>query len=111
MKMKSFLSFRTFLIGLTILTAATAFFLYQFGGVTQSYKIAILVGGFIGVLGLVLVFLKKRLGVFLYPSILFVSIVLLTEENLIETVSLMFLLFLFLGYGLVFIIPDWKNYS
>lgn len=73
--------------------------------------LALLIGGGIACLSVVLVILKKRIGVFLYPITVFTQTVLLTKGDLLYTVSLVFLLFLFTGYGLVFIIPDWKEYK
>jgi len=67
--------------------------------------------GLISLLGIVLVYFHRKLGVYLTIASLFAAIVIQPEFMPDGTLYSMFTLFVFIGYGLAVIIPHWKEFS
>lgn len=67
--------------------------------------------GLISLLGIVLVYFHRKLGVYLTIVSLFAAIIIQPEFMPDGTLYSMFTLFVFIGYGLAVIIPHWKEFS
>ena len=75
------------------------------------YPSATLVLGLLTLLGIVLVYFYKKIGVYLTVISLFLAIVMQPEFMPDGTLYSMFTLFVFIGYGLAVIIPHWKEFK
>ena len=112
--MKRLTSSNIFFVVLIFLTAfATILYGLIYKDRLPYYQyLSLIIGGILAVMALFFILFKRKIGVFAYPSLIFLQIVLLSNDNnLLNTISLVFILFLFTGYGLVFIIPKWKEYT
>jgi len=67
--------------------------------------------GILSLIGIVLVYFYKKIGVYLTALALFISIIIQPEFMPDGTLYSMFTLFVFIGYGLAVIIPRWKEFS
>lgn len=77
----------------------------------EWYPLVTLGLGLISLVGILLVYFYKRLGVYLTIAGLFFSIVIQPEFMPDGTLYSMFTLFVFIGYGLAVIIPHWKEFK
>lgn len=77
----------------------------------EWYPIATLLLGLLALIGVVLVYFYRRIGVYLTIISLFISIVMQPEFMPDGTLYSMFTLFVFIGYGLSVIIPHWKEFK
>ena len=75
------------------------------------YPTVTLILGFISLIGIILVYFHRKIGVYLTILGLFLSIVIQPEFMPDGTLYSMFALFVFVGYGLATIIPHWKEYK
>jgi len=66
--------------------------------------------GILSLIGIVLVYFYKKIGVYLTIASLFAAIVIQPEFMPDGTLYSMFTLFVFIGYGLAVIIPHWKEF-
>lgn len=76
----------------------------------QWYPLATVGLGIAALLGIILVYFHRKIGVYLTIAALFISIVMQPEFMPDGTLYSMFTLFVFIGYGLSVIIPHWKEY-
>ncbi len=76
----------------------------------QWYPLATIGLGIAALLGIILVYFHRKIGVYLTIAALFISIVMQPEFMPDGTLYSMFTLFVFIGYGLSVIIPHWKEY-
>ena len=67
--------------------------------------------GTMAFVGSILTYLLKKLGVYLVIIGLFLDVVFQPEFNLFTSLTTVFTLFLFIGYGMVYIIPNWKRFT
>lgn len=67
--------------------------------------------GVLSLIGLILVYLYKKIGVYLVIASLFLSIIIQPEFMPDGQLYSMFALFVFVGYGLAVIIPHWKEFK
>lgn len=67
--------------------------------------------GILSLIGIVLVYFYKKIGVYLTIVSLFTAIVIQPEFMPDGTLYSMFTLFVFIGYGLAVIIPHWKEFT
>ena len=75
------------------------------------YPSATLILGLLTLLGIILVYFYKKIGVYLTVISLFIAIVMQPEFMPDGTLYSMFTLFVFIGYGLAVIIPHWKEFK
>lgn len=75
------------------------------------YPTATLGLGILSLIGIILVYFYKRIGVYLTILSLFAAIVMQPEFMPDGTLYSMFTLFVFIGYGLAVIIPHWKEFK
>lgn len=75
------------------------------------YPMATLILGLIALVGVILVFFYKKIGVYLTILALFISIVMQPQFMPDGTLYSMFTLFVFIGYGLAVIIPHWNEFT
>ncbi|MDD3772425.1 MAG: hypothetical protein RBT46_00790 [Weeksellaceae bacterium] len=75
------------------------------------YPSVTLILGFLSFIGITLTFFYKKWGVYLTIASLFLSIVIQPEFMPDGTLYSLFALFVFVGYGLAVIIPNWKKFS
>jgi len=75
------------------------------------YPTVTLILGFMSLIGIILVYFHRKIGVYLTILGLFLSIVIQPEFMPDGTLYSMFALFVFVGYGLATIIPHWKEYK
>lgn len=75
------------------------------------YPLATIGLGLLALIGIVLIYFYKKLGVFLVIFSLFISIVMQPTFMPDGTLYSMFSLFVFIGYGLSVIIPHWKSFK
>lgn len=75
------------------------------------YPSATLILGLLTLLGIILVYFYKKIGVYLTVISLFLAIVMQPEFMPDGTLYSMFTLFVFIGYGLAVIIPHWKEFK
>lgn len=66
--------------------------------------------GILSLLGIILVYFYKKIGVYLTILALFASILIQPTFMPDGTLYSMFTLFVFIGYGLAVIIPHWKEF-
>lgn len=67
--------------------------------------------GILSLIGVVLVYFYRKIGVYLTILSLFVAIVIQPTFMPDGTLYSMFTLFVFIGYGLAVIIPQWNNFK
>lgn len=67
--------------------------------------------GILSLIGVVLVYFYRKIGVYLTILSLFVAIVIQPTFMPDGTLYSMFTLFVFIGYGLAVIIPHWSNFK
>jgi len=67
--------------------------------------------GILSLIGVVLVYFYRKIGVYLTILSLFVAIVIQPTFMPDGTLYSMFTLFVFIGYGLAVIIPHWNNFK
>jgi len=75
------------------------------------YPTATLGLGILSLIGIILVYFYKKIGVYLTILSLFIAITMQPEFMPDGTLYSMFTLFVFIGYGLAVIIPHWKEFS
>lgn len=75
------------------------------------YPTATLVLGILSLIGIILVYFYRRMGVYLTILSLFIAITMQPEFMPDGTLYSMFTLFVFIGYGLAVIIPHWKEFK
>jgi hypothetical protein len=75
------------------------------------YPSATLILGLLTLLGIILVYFYKKIGVYLTVISLFIAIVMQPEFMPDGTLYSMFTLFVFIGYGLAVIIPHWREFK
>ena len=75
------------------------------------YPSVTLILGFLSLIGIILVYFHRKIGVYLTIVGLFLSIAMQPEFMPDGTLYSMFALFVFVGYGLATIIPHWKEYK
>ncbi len=74
------------------------------------YPTATLGLGILSLIGIILVYFYKKIGVYLTILSLFIAIAMQPEFMPDGTLYSMFTLFVFIGYGLAVIIPHWKEF-
>lgn len=67
--------------------------------------------GILSLIGIILVYFYKKVGVYLVIASLFLSIIIQPEFMPDGQLYSMFALFVFVGYGLAVIIPHWKEFK
>lgn len=67
--------------------------------------------GILSLIGIILVYFYKKIGVYLTIFSLFIAIAMQPEFMPDGTLYSMFTLFVFIGYGLAVIIPHWKEFK
>lgn len=67
--------------------------------------------GIISLIGIMLVYFHRKLGVYMTIASLFAAIVIQPTFMPDGTLYSMFTLFVFIGYGLAVIIPHWKEFK
>lgn len=67
--------------------------------------------GLVSLIGLVLTYFYRKIGVYMTIAGLFLTIVIQPEFMPDGTLYSLFALFFFVGYGLAVIIPHWKEYK
>jgi len=77
----------------------------------QWYPMATLSLGFLSLIGIILVYFYRKIGVYLTIAALFISIAMQPEFMPDGTLYSMFTLFVFVGYGLSVVIPHWKEFK
>lgn len=77
----------------------------------EWYPMATLGLGLLALIGVVLVFLYRKIGVYLTIFALFISIVMQPGFMPDGTLFSMFTLFVFVGYGLSVVIPHWSEFK
>lgn len=75
------------------------------------YPGATLILGALSLLGVILVYFHRKIGVYLTGLSLFAAIVMQPDFMPDGTLYSLFTLFVFIGYGLAVIIPHWKDYK
>ena len=75
------------------------------------YPITTLGLGVLSLIGIILVFFYKKIGVYLTIASLFFAVVCQPTFMPDGVLYSMFTLFVFIGYGLAVIIPHWKEFS
>lgn len=75
------------------------------------YPIATLVFGLTALVGIILTYMYRKIGVYMVVASLFISVAMQPEFMPDGTLYSMFALFIFIGYGLVTIIPHWEEYK
>lgn len=75
------------------------------------YPLATLGLGVASLIGIILVYFYKKIGVYLTIASLFIAIVMQPEVMVDGVLFSMFTLFVFIGYGLAVIIPHWKEFK
>lgn len=77
----------------------------------EWYPLATLGLGLLALLGVILVYFYRKLGVYLTIGSLFLSVIMQPAFMPDGTLYSMFTLFVFIGYGLSVIIPHWKEFK
>lgn len=75
------------------------------------YPTATIVLGLLSLLGIILVYYYRKIGVYLTIASLFLAIVMQPTFMPDGTLYSMFTLFVFIGYGLAVIIPHWSEFK
>ncbi|SMC58935.1 hypothetical protein [Moheibacter sediminis] len=77
----------------------------------EWYPLATLGLGLVALIGIILVYFYRKIGVYLTIASLFISIAMQPEFMPDGTLYSMFTLFVFIGYGLSVVIPHWKEFK
>jgi hypothetical protein len=77
----------------------------------EWYPYATLGLGLLSLIGIILVYFYRKLGVYMTIAGLFLSVVMQPEVMVDGVLFSLFTLFVFIGYGLAVIIPHWKEFK
>jgi hypothetical protein len=75
------------------------------------YPLATLGLGLLSLIGIILVYFYRKIGVYLTIFSLFLAVVMQPEVMVDGVLFSLFTLFVFIGYGLAVIIPHWKEFK
>lgn len=75
------------------------------------YNYLIIILGIISLYGVYSTWNYKKIGVYTVIISLFISVISNPEFSLLKTIAPLFVLFVFVGYGLFEIIPKWKFFK
>jgi len=75
------------------------------------YNIATIILAIVSLIGVILTWQFRKIGVYLTAAGLFIIIIINPEFDLFRTLAPLFTLFVFIGYGLFEIIPKWRFFK
>lgn len=77
----------------------------------EWYPMATLGLGLLSLIGIILVYFYRKIGVYMTITGLFFSVAMQPEVMVDGVLFSLFTLFVFIGYGLAVIIPHWKEFK